>query len=110
MMKSLPWIVAGVGIGSVLAYLVLHGTSPQAETGWDSVENAANRTADWGGRTRLASLGDSAAGKLKHGLGRVIGDDDLAGEGVLQQAAGAVKNAAGDLAQAAGQTLHDINH
>jgi uncharacterized protein YjbJ (UPF0337 family) len=109
MMKALPWIIAGVGIGSVLAYLVLHGTSPQAETGWDSVENAANRTADWGTRTRLSSLGNRAAGILKHGVGRVLGDDDLAGEGALEQAAGEIKDAAGGLAQVAGQTIHDFN-
>ena len=108
-MKALPWIIAGVGIGSVLAYLVLHRTSPQAETGWDSVENAANRTADWGTRIRLSSLGNRAAGILKHGAGRVLGDDDLAGEGALQQAAGEIKDAAGDLAQVAGQTIHDFN-
>jgi uncharacterized protein YjbJ (UPF0337 family) len=39
----------------------------------------------------------------------VLGDDDLAGEGALQQAAGEIKDAVGDLAQAAGQTIHDFN-
>jgi uncharacterized protein YjbJ (UPF0337 family) len=108
-MKALPWIVAGVGVGSVLTYLILHGSSPQAETGWDSVENAANRAGDWGTKTKLSAVGDSVAGKLKYGLGRVVGDDDLAGEGSLDKAAGAVKGAVGDLAQAAGQTIHDLN-
>jgi len=108
-MKALPWMIAGVGVGSVLAYLVLNTPGPQAETGLDSVENAARRTAAWGGRNKLSAAGSNVAGKVKQGLGRVLGDDDLAAEGALDQAAGAVKSAAGDLAQAAGQTIHDLN-
>jgi uncharacterized protein YjbJ (UPF0337 family) len=108
-MRALPWIVAGVSVGAVLTYIILNEPGPQAETGWDSVENAANRTANWGSKTRLSAVGNSVAGKVKQGVGRVLGDDDLAGEGALDQAAGAVKDAAGDLAQAAGQTLHDLN-
>jgi uncharacterized protein YjbJ (UPF0337 family) len=106
-MKALPWILAGVGVGAVLTYLAL--SEPSTETGWDSVENAANRTAKWGSKTRLSAAGRSVAGKVKQGVGRVLGDDDLAGEGALDQAVGAVKDTAGDLAQAAGQTIHDLN-
>jgi uncharacterized protein YjbJ (UPF0337 family) len=54
-------------------------------------------------------VGSTVAGKVKQGVGRVLGDDDLAGEGVLDQAVGAVKDTAGDVAQAAGQTIHDLN-
>jgi uncharacterized protein YjbJ (UPF0337 family) len=108
-MKALPWIVAGMSVGAVLTYLILKEPSPQAEAGWDSVEDAARRTANWGSKTRLSAVGTTVVGEVKHGVGRVLGDDDLAGEGVLDQAAGAVKDAAGDLAQAAGQTIHDLN-
>jgi uncharacterized protein YjbJ (UPF0337 family) len=108
-MKAMPWILAGVSVGAVLTYLILNEPSPQTETGWDAVENAAKRTANWGSKTRLSSVGSTVAGKVKQGVGRVLGDDDLAGEGVLDQAVGTVKDAAGDLAQAAGQTIHDLN-
>jgi uncharacterized protein YjbJ (UPF0337 family) len=108
-MKALPWVIAGVGVGSVLAYFILNSPGPQAEGGWDSVENAAHNAADWGSRNKISGAGRRVAGKLKQGLGRVVGDDDLAGEGVLDEAAGAIKGAAGDLAQAAGQTIHDLN-
>jgi len=108
-MKAFPWVVAGIGLGSVLAYLVLHGSSPQAETGWDAVEDAAGGTANWGTKTKLSSVGDRVSGAVKHGLGRALGDDDLAGEGAVDHAVGAAKDAAGDLAQAAGQTIHDLN-
>jgi uncharacterized protein YjbJ (UPF0337 family) len=108
-MKALPWIVAGASVGAVLTYLALSESSPQTEMGWNSVENAAKRTAKWGSKTRLSSVGSTVAGKVKQGVGRVLGDDDLAGEGVLDQAVGAVKDTAGDVAQAVGQTIHDLN-
>jgi uncharacterized protein YjbJ (UPF0337 family) len=108
-MKALPWILAGVGVGSILAYVVLSESALEAETGWDSVEDAAARTANWGTKARLSSVGGRIAGAVKQGLGRALGDDDLAGEGAVDRAAGAVQDAAGGVAQAAGQTIHDLN-
>ena len=45
----------------------------------------------------------------KRVLGRATGNDQLAGEGAADQLAGAVKDTAGKVAQAAGQTIHDLN-
>jgi uncharacterized protein YjbJ (UPF0337 family) len=108
-MKTLPWILAGVGAGVAVAYVILNQPKPQAATGWDSVENAARRTTGWGSKSRLSGAGSKVAGKLKEGIGRITGDADLADEGVGDQAVGAVKNVAGTVAQAAGDTLHDLN-
>jgi uncharacterized protein YjbJ (UPF0337 family) len=108
-MKALPWILAGVGAGAAVAYVILNQPRPQAETGWDSVENAADRTVGWGSKTRISGAGSKVAGKLKEGFGRLTGDADLADEGVGEQAVGAVKSAVGTVAQAAGDTLHDLN-
>ena len=101
-MKGLPWILAGIGVGFVLAYVTL--SEPQTETGWDSAENAADRAWTWGSKARL-----SGAGRFKEGIGRVIGDNDLADEGVADQFVGTVKSGAGALAQAVGETIHDLN-
>jgi uncharacterized protein YjbJ (UPF0337 family) len=46
---------------------------------------------------------------VKEGFGRATGDDDLAGEGLVDQAVGAVKDGAGKAAQAVGETIHDLN-
>jgi uncharacterized protein YjbJ (UPF0337 family) len=108
-MKALPWIIAGVSAGAALAYVMLNQPRPQAETGWDSVENAADRAWGWGSKTRLSGAGRSAGGKLKEGLGRVLGDSDLADEGVGDQAVGALQSGAGKLAHAVGETIHDLN-
>jgi uncharacterized protein YjbJ (UPF0337 family) len=108
-MKALPWIIAGVSAGAALAYVMLNQPRPQAETGWDSVENAADRAWGWGSKAKLSGAGRSAGGKLKEGLGRVLGDSDLADEGVDDQALGALQSGAGKLAHAVGQTIHDLN-
>jgi uncharacterized protein YjbJ (UPF0337 family) len=106
-MKALPWILAGIGVGFVLAYVTL--SEPQTETGWDSAENAADRAWRWGSKARLSGAGRNAAGRFKEGVGRVLGDNDLADEGVADQFVGTVKSEAGELAQAVGETIHNLN-
>src|ERR1700691_3399177 len=107
-MKALSWGIAGAAV-AIVAYIVLNQPGPQYATGDDDVEYAADRTALWGSKQRLSGTGGRLAGRLKEGLGRATGNDHLAGEGAADQLAGAVKDAAGKVAQAAGQTIHDLN-
>jgi uncharacterized protein YjbJ (UPF0337 family) len=106
--KAIPWIIAGIGVG-IAAYVVLNQPGPQSATGNDDVEEAAGKTTLWGSKQRLYGTGGNLAGKLKEGIGRITGDDQLADEGVADQVVGAVKDTAGRVAQAAGQTIHDLN-
>ena len=122
MKNSLPWLLAGVGAG-LATYFILRQQegSPQfasptgaslgagTATGLDAVDDAANRTASWGDKQRLAGTGANLVGKVKEGFGRLTGNDSLAAEGTADQAAGSVRNAAGNVANAAGQTLKDLN-
>jgi uncharacterized protein YjbJ (UPF0337 family) len=107
-MKALSWILAGVGVGLV-TYVVLNQPGPQYATGNDDVEDAADKTSLWGSKQRITGTGASIFGKLKEGVGRATGDDQLAGEGVVDQVAGAVKDTAGSAAQSIGQTMHELN-
>jgi uncharacterized protein YjbJ (UPF0337 family) len=107
-MKSLPWFLAALGIG-LAAYVVMNTPGPEYATGSDSVEDAARGTARWGSKNRISGAGNRITGKLKEGFGNLTGDDDLADEGVGDQIVGSVKDAAGAVAQAAGQTIHDFN-
>jgi uncharacterized protein YjbJ (UPF0337 family) len=107
-MKALTWVIAGVGVG-VIAYIVLNQPGPEYATGDDDVEYAADRAALWGSKQRIYGAGSGVAGKVKESIGRVTGDDQLAGEGMADQMAGAVKDTAGRAAQAVGQTVHDLN-
>jgi uncharacterized protein YjbJ (UPF0337 family) len=109
-MKALPWIVAGVGIG-VGVTLLLRLTEPEAEyaTGSDAVESAASKTYGWGTKTRVGGKMRSAAGAIKEGVGRLSGDQDLADEGAADRVVGNVKDAAGKVGNALGQTIADLN-
>lgn len=105
-MKTFLWLAGGLGFG-LAAYLIL--TAPQSSTSSDSVEGAARDAAGWGSKQRVKGTGDSLVGKVKEGFGNLTGNDQLAGEGQGDQVAGTIKDAAGKVAQAAGQTLHDLN-
>jgi uncharacterized protein YjbJ (UPF0337 family) len=108
-MRAFPWIIVGVGVGLTITYLVLNEPNPQSDTGWDSVENVADRTWRWGSRSRFSGTGQQVAGRVKEGLGKILGDDDLTDQGIGDQAVGAIQDAAGKVAHAASETIHDMN-
>ena len=108
-MKAPFWILAGVGVG-VATYLVLNAAPRQYTTGNEAVEDAANKTSQWGTKQRVTGKAGHLVGKLKEGIGNATGDDELAGEGVVDQGAGAVKDIAGKAAHAVSETIHDLNN
>ena len=107
-MKALPWIIAGVGLG-LAAYFAVNQPGPQYATGDKDVEDIANKTSLWGSRQRVAGAGGGMLGKLKEGVGRATGDDGLAGEGLVDQAIGTIKDTSGQAAHAVARTIHDLN-
>ena len=107
-MKALPWIIAGVGVGFA-AYFVLNQPSPQFATGNDEIEDEAGKTAFWGSKQRVKGIGGGLVGKLKEGVGRATGDEQIESEGVLDQTAGAVQDTAGQAAHAVADTIHELN-
>ncbi len=107
-MKTLPWIAVAAGVATV-AYLLANRPAPQHATGSNSIEDAARKTADWGSKQRITSPGRRIIGKVKEGIGRATGNVDLANRGAFDQMAGAAKDAVGEVAQAAGETIHDLN-
>jgi uncharacterized protein YjbJ (UPF0337 family) len=107
-MKALPWIIAGVGLG-LATYFVVNQPGPRYATGDPDVDDAADKTSTWGSKQRLAGKGGAFVGKLKEGAGRATGNDQLAGEGLVDQAVGSLKDAAGEAAHAVADTVHDLN-
>lgn len=107
-MKQLPWIIAGLGLGFA-AYVVLNRPYPQYATGSDELDNAAARAGLWGTKQRFSGAGRNLAGRVKEGVGRVTGDDQLTGEGITDQIAGALKDTAGSTAQVVSNTIHAVN-
>jgi uncharacterized protein YjbJ (UPF0337 family) len=107
-MKALPWIVAGIGVG-LLAYIAFTNRELWYVIESDGVEKAARRAFGWGTRQRAAGTGGQVIGKLKEGLGRLSGNDDLAARGLADQIGGAAMGAVGSVAQAAAETMHELN-
>jgi uncharacterized protein YjbJ (UPF0337 family) len=109
-MRALPWIVAGVGIGVGVTLLMrLVDAEPDYATGYDEVERAARKTFGWGTKTLVGGKVGAVAGAIKQGVGRLASDDEMADEGAADRVVGNVKDAAGKLGQAVGQTIHDMN-
>jgi uncharacterized protein YjbJ (UPF0337 family) len=110
---KLAWVVAGVGVGAAVAYLLLSERPMQfgtaTDTAYGGVEDAAREAFDWGTKSRAKGKVRSMAGAIKEGVGRMAGDADLVDRGSAQRIAGDVQDAAGTLGHAVGKTLHDLN-
>lgn len=106
---KLPWILAIASGAALAAYVFLNTPGPEYATGNDTLESAARKAARWGSKNRVDSLGDTVSGKVKQAAGKLTGDQDLHDDGVVDEAAGFVKDTAGKVAQAAGKAIHDLN-
>ncbi len=108
-MKALPWIVAGVGIGAALMYLIANAPEPGYSSGDPDVDRFANKANRWGSKQRVQGTGDSIVGKAKQAFGEFTGNYDTADEGAGDQTVGAIKNVAGKTANAVGDAVRDLN-
>jgi uncharacterized protein YjbJ (UPF0337 family) len=108
-MRALPWIIAGIGIGVGVTILLFNESEPEYATGYDGVESAARKTFGWGTRKRAEGKMGLVKGAIKERVGKLTGDDQMADEGAADRVAGDVKDAAGQLGQAVGETIHELN-
>ena len=74
-MKRQIWIPLALGI--VATYIFLDRRAARYATEYDEIESAADRTDLWGSKQRIAGTGRDLLGKVKEGVGRIAGDDDL---------------------------------
>ena len=84
LMRPIQWILAGASVGVAITLLLFYEAPMQNEPGEDDVENVANQARAWGTKKRFGGGADLMAGRLKEGIGRVTGDNDLVGEGMLE--------------------------
>jgi len=108
-MRALPWVIAGVGIGLGVTILLFNEPEPDYATGYNGVERAARKTFNWGTKRRAEGKVGAVAGAIKEGLGNLTGDDRMAGEGAADRAMANIKDAAGEVGHAVGETIHDMN-
>ncbi len=106
-MSKVLWLLGGTAL-ALAVFAILHepdfATAPT-----DGVDRAAGKVGAWGLKQRAGGAGGQLLGKVKEFAGNVTGNPDTAAEGTLDQATGAVRNAAGQAAQALGETIHDLN-
>lgn len=106
-MKSLLLICTGISIG-VVATILFNQPQSQFASARNDFDDAADKTSAWGTEQRVKGTGGNLLGKAKTGVGKATGDDKLAGEGLVDQAAGAVKDTAGKAAHAVSDTIDNL--
>lgn len=104
-MSKILWLVGGTALAlAVFAILNAPELAPV-----NDVDRAAGKLGEWGTKQRVGGAAGQLFGKAKQAVGDLAGSDNVSNEGVFDQAAGAVRNAAGQAAQALGSTVHDLN-
>lgn len=104
-MTKLLWLLGGTAL-ALAAFAILNGEDATPLTATD---RAAGKVGGWGAKQRVAGAGGDLFGKAKQTVGDLTGNDSLSSEGAFDQAAGKVRNAAGQAAEALGSTIHDLN-
>ena len=112
MNKSI-YLLAGAAAGAAAIYLYFNAPVSPRRTGLDdasdAIGNAAARATTWGAGQRVSGSGTQVLGKVKQSIGEATGNDQLANEGVFDQAKGVVKDAAGQAAHAAVDAVRELN-
>lgn len=106
-MKRQTWIPLALGI--VATYIFLDRRAARYAAEYEEIDGAADRAELWGSKQRAAGAGRDLLGKVKEGIGRITGDNALAGRGVVDQVAGEAQDTAGKAANAASDTIRDLN-
>ncbi len=106
-MSKFLWILGGATL-AVAAYVVMNQQLGLAAPA-DGLDEAGNNLGAWGTKQRAFGTGGQLKGKVEQFGANLTGDSDLGDKGVFDEATGAVKDAAGKVAQAVGSTIHDLN-
>ena len=106
-MNKFLWILGGATLAAA-AYVVFNQTLGQPAPA-DGVDDAASRLGAWGTKQRVAGAGGQVFGRVEQGAANLTGNPDLGDQGVLDEAAGAIRSGAGKVAQAVGSTVRDLN-
>lgn len=99
--------ILGLAFVGAAAYVMLSDMTLNERT-LDGADDFEAQAASWGTRKRVSGAGSVLGGQVKQAVGRVAGNPDLEGEGIVDEAAGRVKNAAGQAAQAVSEAVSKI--
>ncbi|MGI4827117.1 MAG: CsbD family protein [Janthinobacterium lividum] len=105
---KLPWIIA-IATAGIATYVVSKNSNVQYAGTGAGANAAADQAEAWGTKQRVKGTGGSLFGQAKQGLGKVTGDRQMQGKGMLDEAVGNIKDAAGKAANAVSDTLRDAS-
>ncbi len=105
-MNKFMWILGATCLG-VAAYVLITDSAANARAA-DGVDDLESQVSGWGTKNRVKGTGGVLGGKLKQGFGQLTGDDELQGEGAVDEGIGRVKDAAGQAAHAVSDTIADL--
>lgn len=106
-MGKFLWIV-GAATLVVAVYVVMNQQLGPIATS-DNVEDTAAGIGGWGTKQRVTGTGSQLKGKVEQGAGDLLGNQNLSNQGTFDQAAGAVKDAAGKAAGAVSDAVRKLN-
>ena len=108
-MKRFFFLLSTAALG-LAGYLILKSPGPDlAAASPDDLDTVGNRVGRWGAKQRLTGAGSSVAGSVEQTAGNLVGNEHLSNQGAFDQAKGAVKDAAGQAANAVEGAIHDLN-
>ena len=108
-MKRLFFLLSTAALG-LAGYLILKSpVSGLASANPDDLDTVGDRVGRWGTKQRLTGAGSSVAGSVEQTAGDLVGNEHLSNQGAFDQAKGAVKDAAGQVANAVEGAVHDLN-
>ena len=106
-MSKFMWILGATCLG-VAGYVFFTDSFDSQDQSADALDEFGQSVSNWGTKNRVTGTGGQLGGKLKQGLGKLTGDDELQSEGVLDEGIGTVKDVAGKAAHAVSNALYYI--
>ena len=125
-MNKLLWLTGGATLG-IAVYILLkqqptpaysnrYGARDLGDDAADATDNLragaasiAGKVDRWGTGQRISGTAGQIGGRLEQGAANLTGSQDLADKGVGDEVVGAAKDAAGKVAHAVSDTIHDLN-
>ena len=103
-MGKFLWILGAASLG-VAAYVILNDQA--GSFGTEGGQGLGDNAGTWGTKQRVKGAGGVLGGKLEKGLGDLADDPAVKGKGLLDQAVGHVKDAAGQATHAVSDAIQD---
>ncbi len=105
-MGKYVWVLCGATLAASIYLVMKQPLGPTAPV--DGSDETIGKLFGWGAKQRVAGTGGQLKGKVEQGAGDLLGNEKLSNEGVFDQIAGTVQDAAGKAANAVADTVRKL--